>query len=281
MQTASLSTPPMTGQPFHTAVPTLSTVDPSATVGPADLATDDKQRARAYAARIQRLMSDPDYRAARMKLQRTQYTSLRSELVRALGVSAAEADLIIDYWARRDVIGEVTGARLAAAVNPEDLGPIDDEEEEATAANERELRDAVGADLANRLKAYEDTRESRQTVEALRSRLASAKFQLREEQIEPLVELLRDEQLRIAAEMRPFQETLDWNAGSPLKTRVQLHQRTLQAARDSVARLRDTTRSVLDDDQVRQLELLLGEDLERAQARMALVSSESRMSNPD
>jgi hypothetical protein len=230
------------------------------------------------AAERQRLMADPQYRLAARNERRAHYLPQREDLVRALAITSAQADRIIDYWAARDLIQEQVGLSTAAAANWQQIQAINERAAGETLDEERALRDAVGEAVVERLREYEASRWSRMKVDALRARAGKSGEALRAEQIEPLVALVHAEQQRADAELGRFNATLDWKDGVAPDTVLEVERRRLALAEDRDRRILREAAGLLSAAQIAQLEALLAEQIAAARARVQML--EARLAVP-
>ena len=220
-------------------------------------------------------LADPAYRAAAQRLQRAEYGSRKWDLMRALKITSEQADRIVDYWASRDIILQDVSLATGAASNSEQIDAANERRARAMEAEEENLRAALGSDIVERLGQYDASMQSRYQVNALREQVAQFGEPLRDEQIEPLVSLLHEEENRLEAETRVFQQAQDWS-GNPAKSHSRVLERRLELKNERNRRVHDAARSLLSDAQVRQLDELLEQQLESERARVSLMKMRTK-----
>jgi len=222
----------------------------------------------------QRRMADPAYRAAAQRLHRAEHGSKKWDLMRALKITSEQADRILDYWASRDVILQDASLATAASSNWQQIEAANQRRAQALEAEVETLRVELGSDIVARLAQYDASMQSRYQVNALRERAAQAGEPLRDEQIEPLVALLHEQEKRMDAEARASDQTVDFSA-DPAKAQMRLMQLRLDLKSARNQRVHDAARDLLSDVQIRQLDELLEQQLESERAHVSLIEMKS------
>lgn len=262
--TPSPSTP-VVAQPLPAKPPSPASQPPADPVANNQSRLEDEQRR----------LNDPAYRAATQRLHRVEYGSRKWDLMRALKITSEQADRILDYWASRDVIMQDSSLATAASSNLQQIEVANQRRARAMEAEEESLRAALGSDIVDRLAQYDASMQSRYQVNALRERVAQVGEPLRDEQIEPLVSLLHEEDGRLETEARAFVQSQDWS-GDPAKGQMRFLERRLEMKEERNRRLHDTARGLLSEAQVRQLDEILEQQLESERAQVSLMKMRSK-----
>jgi len=135
------------------------------------------------------LLENPEFQKSMRARQRAVIEFAYRELPRALGLSPEKASLVFDQ------------------LTEESMHQMHGATEAQKQAIETQLIELLGYDGVKRLEEFRAAIPSRAEVNNLRSNLASMGQPLRDEQIEPLLAVVRAQQQRLDREMRQHRET--------------------------------------------------------------------------
>jgi hypothetical protein len=231
---------------------------------PSDEADDDYAR---YMARRRELLRDPKYYAAAHASMRSMFDERRYWMIRTLGLSAAKADEIIDYYIDLRLRDETI------VWNPQ-ASEQEQREHQALLAQRRSddserLRAIAGEETFAKLEEFTASHPSRNRTNQLRNRLDAGNDAMRDDQIEPLIAVFHTEQTRYMQETQEYIEAQDPDNISPeiLHKRLQ-HIDSLANA--SNRRIRTSASMILSSRQLAELDAMLRAEREVAQAQMAM-----------
>jgi hypothetical protein len=182
-----------------------------------------------------RLLKKPEYRKAMWNQQRVMYEEAFHDLQKALGLTAAQADRLLDLLAEQRV-------RMFESQYAQWQRPIEERTggkapmQEMRARNDAEVAELLGPSTAIRLAEYRATQEARAEVNSVRNELARGSEPLRQDQFDPLVAVANVEIQRLNQEigeqlgLRPPDPDPEGDARR-IELTVAANQRILDAAR--------------------------------------------------
>lgn len=255
----SPATPAPTATPAATT-PVAATTAPQQTTGTQEEWNDYRRR----------MMRDPRYREAQREQNRLALAPRRSNLIRLLGFTPAEADAIIDMqiereWQREEHEVTITSEDMRLRLRKE------------AEAREREYQARVqslyGQERAARLEHYMESRPSRMQVDTFRTQLRGDDM-LRDDQIEPLIEALHVDRSRMSEQLQEYRETLNFDSQQP-ETWQRYEERRFELMKEMHAAMHTSAAGILSSSQLEHLDAMLERDLQRfdAQRRMNQVQS--------
>jgi hypothetical protein len=198
-----------------------------------------------------RLMQNPKYREAWRQQERLKYGPRRENLMRLLGLTAEQADAVIDLGIDRN-IGWIE--------NP----PSTPEQEET---NERDHQARLGALLGEpkraQLQEYMESRGTRMQVDRFRTQLSGVDT-LRDDQVEPLIAALNVEDTKMRQSISEFRDSRarDGNSGDW----QEFSERQIEEMKAAHGRMHAAASPILSSSQLEKLDAMLKRDLERTEA---------------
>lgn len=254
--------------------PARTVATPAATVAAANPATPPAAPASAQAATKKsgppegdeqiaaqrRMLQDPRYREAYREQARLNFGLRRENLIRVAGLSAEQADAVIELQIDRE---------LKWIEDPDSVN-------QHFAASEREhqarLRELLGEEKHARLQQYMESRASRMRVDQFRNLLGGADM-LRDDQVEPLIAALHTENAQLQRELQEFrQAAASWN---------QFEERRLELEKDAHARMHVSAASILSQTQLQKFDAMLKRELERRAAEQRMQGLQAKIGNAD
>lgn len=228
--------------------------------------------------RNDRLLNDPEYRAAMRSQQRMMLTNRYADLGEALGLQPAEVNGLIELLVDQQVarMNERPPFQPNIAPDPAAMGEWSRRMQQLQLDQDRQVADLLGEAKLQEFKDYQRTEGARVQVNQLRQLLAGSGEPLTAEQSQPLVKALAAEQDRSQQDM----QTVFHSAGNGrLSTEEQARrvetnlEQTLQAHR----RLHDAASQYLTSTQLDQLDRLLKQrsDMQRINLRMLRARAEA------
>jgi hypothetical protein len=213
-----------------------------------------------------RLLSDPKYRAAWSDQQRVSYAPRRANLIRLLGFSAEKADAVIEVMIEREL----------ALMQKRPHTPQQIEADEA--AYQSRLRTLLGDEQRQRLGDYMASRASRMQVDRFRGQLSGADA-MRDDQVEPLIGALHQEQAQMRKELAEYRETLRAQAQDADSWRLS-GERETELMKAAHRRMLAAAGSLLTQAQLDALEAMLAGDLQRHEAQQRMRRLQGKLSTP-
>jgi len=209
-----------------------------------------------------KLMSDPKYRDAWHEQQRVLYARRRDNLIRVVGLTAEQADAVIDLQIDREEnwfqnTAGLTDQRIKA-----------DE-----VADQQRLGEMLGEDKRRQLQAYMETRATRMRVDDFRSELAGADA-LRDDQVEPLIAALQVEDARMRKEMDDVWKS---RSGDDPEAQRQLGDHRMQILKATYERMHSAAAPVLTSSQLDKFDVMLKRDLDRRSAAQRVDSARNQV----
>jgi hypothetical protein len=266
-ESAPMAAPEPVREPVAPAVPAPEPAStPAAIQDSSTEATRQVQgRQEDWQAYQRRLMSDPKYREAWKAQQRLNYAPRRANLIRVVGLSAEQADAIIELtidqesrWQER--IGE-----------PAANGDFEREQR----ALEENVQAMLGADKYARWQGYMETRAGRMQVDRFRTQLDGVDM-LRDDQVEPLIAALYVDQVQMKREIQEYRESLDWE-GDVTRTWRQFYERQAEIVKAANGRMHSSAAAILSQSQLQRLDAMLQRDLERLEAEAQINRIRSKI----
>ena len=237
-------------------------------------AADDAIAAHAeYLELRRRLLSDPKYYEAARAGLLPSFADRRAELIRALGITPAKADEIVDYWIDRQLRQEPS--LLNPGATEQELRERAELVVRQQRENDERLRAITGDELFPRMQEYTASRPSRYRTNQLRTRLGGSDDALRDDQIEPLVKVLHAEQVRHQQEVQDYVQTLNpddvGSAEDQQATRLHLQ----DLVRSSNRRIHASTAPLLSSKQLAELDAIFQAEFDvfRAQQTQSLMEA--------
>jgi hypothetical protein len=218
-----------------------------------------------------RMMRDPKYREVLRDQNRLALAPRRANLIRLLGFTPAQADVVIDMQIERDF-------QFADQVIPP-TEELRQQQRQRAEAQEKEyqakLLDLLGSDQNARLEHYMETRQTRMQVDTLRTQLNGADI-LRDDQVEPLIEALQVERSRMQEELQQYRDTLNFEgqANDPWQ---RYNERQAELMKKMNADMHSSAAAILSSSQLDQLDAMLGRELQRHEAQMRISRIERNL----
>ena len=212
-----------------------------------------------------RLMRDPKYREAWKAQQRLNYAPRRANLIRVVGLSAEQADAIVELTVDQESRWQERGG---------DPGTTTDYEREQRAFEET-VQAMLGADKYAKWQGYMETRASRMQVDRFRTQLDGVDL-LRDDQVEPLIAALHVDQAQMKREVQEYRESLNWE-GDVTGTWRQFYERQAEIMKAAHGRMHASAAAILSQSQLRRLDSMLQRDFERLEAEAQINRIRSKI----
>ena len=213
--------------------------------------------ANAWSTRQSKQLANPAVAAAQMRLRLLEMEPWRENLVSALGVNDVQANRILEFWIAHELAADSPSAPLP---------------------DEGQLRKHIGDSTSARLEEFRASMPARVRVAELRSRLASGTAPLREEQIEPLVGIVRAEWETYRREVSEYSRGLDWSPVNQAKAQ-RLHEARIKQVNEVASeRIRTAAAALLSPVQVAELDAMQRERRELEAAREAMSRAQAEAS---
>jgi hypothetical protein len=234
----------------ETAVPSEPVTQPRATKVIAEQAPSPATPLKPldYWSNRRELLKDPEYRTAFREQQRQQIEFLFRDLPAMLKLTPEQATAVFDLMAEQAArqielhvqqpAGKQGGRAQARAI------------EERQKADDAEMRKLLGASNMARMEEYRDTLSSRSELNMVRSELAHGPTALREDQFQPMLDII------IAEEQRMSRELQEAYAADPALGSQPIDTTRTKLAIAANQRIVDSARSVLSQDQLQLLQTI-------------------------
>jgi hypothetical protein len=268
------------------ATPVEAAIAPAPVVAPAEPAAAKPTRAAQasyedWQARQRRLMSDPKYREAFREQQRLQLAQRRENFIRLLGLTPVQADAVIELSLDRQMNWQ---DRMQAGTNTNSPEEVQQRRESMAAADrayEAKVRELLGESKAAQMQTYMESRGTRMQVDRFRTQLTGADS-LRDDQVEPLITALHQEQAQMQKEMQEFQSTqsVERDLPVPQAAQRQYAERQTEAMKAAHKRMHSAASGLLSSTQLEQLDAMLKRDLERHEAQLRMSRIQSKLDPP-
>jgi len=209
------------------------------------------------------MMRDPAYRQSVLEEGRRQFARTRADAIRVVGMTAEQADRVIDLWVERNL-------RYSELVewgkSPSEAARA--EMQRAADAEQAALRELLGSEKYERWNTYLASSGERAEMDEFRLQLSATAEPLNQQQVDVLVEAIYSERLRRSREYEEYAKS----AGITNRNVVsaQDRQRWLDLELEANQRIHDSVASTLSQAQLTNLD-------ESLAARLAPVEAELRM----
>ena len=228
-----------------------------------DLYADERRRLR-----------DPKYRGLWRERERLNLAFKRDNFIRLLGLTAAQANAVIDLAIDR---------QMAWIDRPPVPDPMTDEFRQASAQMDAEseriyqegLRKLLDEQKRTQLQEYEESQQTRLNINHFRAQLTGADL-LRDDQVEPLIAAVHEEEARMQREMQAYRDTLDWT-GDTTATLQQLYDRELELMKAANGRMRTAVAPILSPSQLARFTDMLERKLANTAADQGLQQLQSKL----
>lgn len=230
------------------------------------------------AFRNERLLNDPEYRAAMRSQQRMMLTNRYADLGEALGLHPDEVNRLIDLLADQQVarMNERPPFQPNTVPDPAAMSDWSRRMQQLQLDQDQQVANLLGEEKLREFRDYQKSEGARAQVNQLRQLLAGSGEPLRPEQSQPLVKALAAEQDRSQQDMQTmFHSTGNVRPSTQEQaTRLEIQlEKTLQAH----SRLHDAASQYLTSTQLDQLDRLLKQrsDMQRINLRMMRARAEA------
>jgi hypothetical protein len=226
-----------------------------------------------YMALRRRMLRDPKYYEIARASMRPNFATRRAELIRALGVSPAQADAMVDYWIDRQLRSEAR--ELKVATSEEERLEMEKLVTRERREDEERLHAILGDALFPKMQEFIASQPSRSRAYQLRARLADGSEVLRDDQFEPLIGTLHTEQTRLQQEVQDLVATVDPDIGAAAQAQRKMQQQIFDIYKASNRRVHNSAAAILSSKQLAELDAMLRADFEVMQAQNALHQMEA------
>jgi hypothetical protein len=233
-----------------------------------------------------RNLRDPELRAALLDQQRYYIARTYPDLADDLGWTQEQAEQFVDLMARQRLEMEEFTMDLTAQLVPEGRKPTAEQvlEAQRRAHAERQRQQdeqklLLGEDRHLKWLEYEQSREARAQLQALRTRLAAGSSPLNQEQFDQLVPMLAAEQRRLHEEVAALHATQAAAGGDV--DQDQLGTRRVELLADSQRRVLEALKPYLDSAQLQQLRALHSAELSQANNRLRMQRAMRALESQD
>jgi hypothetical protein len=244
--------PGLRGEPQGPEIPGQSGVlegtEFAADQGRADLSPDGKV---GLADDGYRLYQNESFREAQRKIRKLELMEGHIDMTKVMGISRETADRLLALLVDQEM-------RYFVAPRP---NPRNDAELQARMLETERLRTEQDAEIAGiigefnveRWHRYQASLPVRHQVRELRLEMADSGSPLREDQVEPLVEIISSERQRTNDRLAEFQAGLVWSEGMETKSGRYLNARQAELDREADDRIRVAAGRILSRDQLEAL----------------------------
>lgn len=220
----------------------------------------------------QRLLQDPEFRKLMLAQQRTSVAMTHPDLISALGLSREQADRLFDLLAEQQMRSREKQLPMQGMTGPPDEAAL--QEMQRQAKEEQQSREAEVAALLGdakmaEWKEYRQSISARFQVKQLHDLLAGSDAALREDQMQPLVAAIAQEQRRDLAENGFNMKLL------PTRAVTEDHTRRIEESIDltsaSNQRIHDAAAAILSSDQLDSLDEMLNQNLNMQRMHLRML----------
>jgi hypothetical protein len=155
---------------------------------------------QSWQQREREMLKDPEYRQSKMAEWRRRLAHARADAIRVAGMTAQQADRVIDLWAERNLRFAELGGEMGQPLSEDAQAEI----KRAGDQEQAELRRVLGEETFARWHRYLESGEERSEVGQFRSQLSASDAPLSDEQADSLVEAIYSERQRRAAEYEQY-----------------------------------------------------------------------------
>jgi hypothetical protein len=255
------------------APPSRSLEYPTVLYGPPgearSLSPEQRASVRAFQERQRRLWQDPDYRAARVEMNRLALRQMYGHAAREIGLSSAEMDRVLTLVAEHQLSdpdgAEMPGTMTEGSPDEAQVRRWRERAEERQRAHSAKMRELLGDSRYEQWQAYERSLPERTAVRQLRYEMTVAGTPLDPGQEQALGRLLAAEERRaqdeiaatvpIATAMLISPDGVVTRSRSGLAVRspedeLRQQRAQLDVAQRSVERIREAAASILTEEQL-------------------------------
>lgn len=224
----------------------------------------------------QRLLRDPEYRKVMLAQQRRSMSMSHPDLKSALGLSREQTDHLFDLLAEQQIRSLENAQSMTDPPDQAALQEMERQVQEQQRNTEAEVASLLGDAKMAEWKEYRQTIGARYQVNELRATLAGGDSALRQDQIQPLVAAIAQEQRRIDTDggyikLLPAHPTTE--------NRARMLEESIERTAASHQRIHDAAASILSSDQLDSLDEMLNQnlDMQRVQVRMMRARGEAEV----
>jgi hypothetical protein len=249
-------------------------IDPVSKAGPNVPA--NTTRLQYYSGLQQRLMTNPRFRQALKKQQRVVLETEYRDLPEYLNLTPDQAERVFELMAEQSV--DVLDLQRRDLRSSGEAQSRKDLLAQLRKQNETALTELLGSQNMNRLQQYRSTLQSRTEVSSVRNELAATSDPLRQDQVEPMVDLVNMELQRMNQELRDLSASGEEVADAKRsELAIAANQRIVDAAVPILTSVQLAALKDLYRRQRSQMEAL--EDLNRLRSEAAIVDAKAGAPN--
>jgi hypothetical protein len=220
------------------------------------------------------MLKDPEYRQTQVAEWRRRFASTRADAIRVVGMTAEQADRVIDLWVERNMrfaeLGGMTGQPLSEEAQAE--------VKRAGDAEQAELHRVLGEETYSRWHRYLESGEERAEVGLLRAQRSASAAPLSDEQADALVEVIYTERQRRSADYEKYVK--DAGITDRYSVAPQDRQRWLDLEKEANQRIHGAMEATLSRTQLSSLDESLAARLAPVEAALRL-QLQGRSTKPD
>jgi hypothetical protein len=215
--------------------------------------SESQKAMRAWQERERRMMRDPEYRNARLDAARQELSQTRADAIRVVGMTAEQADRVIDLWVDRNLwFAEHADMANSGRLN----GEAQAEMQRRSEAEQAEIRSLLGEEKYAAWTHYLQTGSERGEVNHFNSQLAAASAQMSPAIADRLVEVMYVEHQRSQEEQREFRRAAR-AAGTYEAQSREVRERWLESLRAANRRVHAAMSDSLTPAQLERLDAML------------------------
>lgn len=234
----------------------------------------------------QRLLKDPEYRKLMLAQQRMAMARMHPDLMSALGLSREQTGHLFDLLAEQQMRSMEHQPRMRGMNGPPDEATVQQmqrEAQEEQQSREADVAALLGDEKLAEWKEYQESMGARFQVNQLRDTLASSDSALRQDQIQPLVAVIAQEQRRVMTDSayntpRPMHASMQASMQAmTAENRTRAMEEMVERTRASNQRVHDAATAILSPDQLDSLDQMLNQnlDMQRMSVRMMRARAEA------
>lgn len=270
-----LEPPPAVAQlPAATPAPPKAPPPPASRVEATPSTTIGRMDPSEYFARErERMLQDPEYRALRREQQKMGMMRMYSDLGTALNLPQEEVDKLLDLLAEQQLQSMANAPPFRPGIDsnsqpsPEWFRKM----EESQRKKEADIKALLGDAKYQEWQDYQQSMGARMQVRNLRSMLEGSPEPLREDQYQPLVTAIADEQRRFGTETRS--DAFRTRPAAPMTHADQLAmmEQSLERTADHNQRMRDAAAPYLSTAQLERFDKMLSQQLEMQRLSLKMM----------
>ena len=252
---------------------------------PVDPSSDDGKRQRQiqemFARQQRALLKDPEYREAMRSQQRIGLSNAYPDLARELGISADKADKLLDLLVDQQL--QSMGDMSFGNNDPATMEAMSRRAQERYQNSQAQINNLLGSDGMQRWQEYQSNGGTRWRVQQLSSALDAAGSPLRDDQRQPLHQILADSEKQSMAEMQTYASQFAQHGRMTQEDQLKFQEDQLDRLASSQERVRNSLSNILTPEQLKAYERTQDQELamQRAVLRVQRAQMEAGLTDPN